>query len=454
MMTQVFRLSARLGFAGLFMLAACETLGIGGEGEGGDAAGAGDEDGAKEEGDGGDDKAGADEGGDGAAASDDGAGDGGSEPTGDQPQIAWNSEFASIAGSFLVTSSGSVIVVFEGGIEGVMKGESIWKKEGAFTPLLRLPDRTIATSTGNRVHVFDPNNGQDVFTVDIPEPPGWNRKKKKPRPPPPVIAIATVGSQMLVANSDARFYILDPPICAENGPACLRPAGYLDGEELEAGTGLNVANDGTRFLTEGSDLRGFDLGLDTVFELESRAEINAALPVGPAGLVIAAGGAASLLNLGRCRGAGLIKLQSAPVGNNRCVTWRYGEGLDPVAPAVVDEQTIAVNGGRRLQAVNGGVDAWKSPIDAVGRVLSGPGGLLYTLSVQESPAEFSVKAVSADKGTVVWKQVLPFQYSDTEIVVAENMKLDWQGKWVAAGMEKSMVVIEAPRPPAPAKPEG
>jgi hypothetical protein len=262
---------------------------------------------------------------------------------------------------------------------------------------------------------------------------------------------ASFGSQVLVADQEARFFQVDPPTCIQGDPACLRPAGALDGEVLEVGTRLSVADDGTRYLIEEDTLRVFTPLLDTVFELESPGRIVAVVPAGQSGLALAANGQVLLLQMPRCKGA-TLRLPGVPTGSRQCFRWRYGVDLDDAPPAVIDENTLAVNGARRLHAVAEGTDSWKSPIGSVGAVLVGSDGLLYTLAVDtEGEAALAVKAVHPGKGTVQWAVPLPFAPPTapaaaegelaTDVVIPETAVLDTRGAWIVAGFDQHVALV-------------
>ena len=388
---------------------------------------------------------------DGEAAGDDAGA--GSEEHADPSRVAWHVELPTVPRSVAVTDRGTVFVLTEAGVEGFVDGKPAWKKEGTFGGVTRLVDGGVAATTGATIVAFDASTGEDRFRVDVPPPPGWptTGRKGEPIPPPAIVASASFGSQLLVADQEARFFDVDAPACTKGEAACIRPSGFLDGEVLEVGTRLSVADDGTRYLLEEDTLRVFDQSLATIFELESPGRISAVIPIGVGGMAIAANGQVSLLQMPRCRGAAL-RIPAVPVGSKHCFRWRYGIDLDDVAPAVIDEHTLAVNGGGRMQAVSEGTDTWKSPIGAVGSVLAGGDGLLYTMAVEDEGAGtvIAVKAVHATKGTVVWSAPLPFTPADApaektaDVVTPETLGLDMRGGFIAAALEQNIALVTIP----------
>jgi outer membrane protein assembly factor BamB len=400
--------------------------------------------------------------GDDAGADDDSNADGGEhEAQGDDTaRVAWQLQLETVPRTVAVTDRGTVFALAESGIEGYVDGKSAWKKEGSFGGITRLVDGGVVTTTGATIVAFDPSTGEERFRVDIPAPEGWPTKTRKgdPIPPPAIVAAASFGSQLLVADQEARFFEIDPPTCTKGEPACLRPAGVLDGEVLEVGTRLTVADDGTRYLIEEDTLRVFDQLLATSFELESPGRIAAVVPIGASGLAIAANGQVSLLQMPRCRGASL-RIPAVPMGSKQCFRWRYGIDLDDAAPAVIDEHTLAINGSRSMQALTEGTDAWKSPIGSVGPVLAGGDGLLYTIAVEQvdGKSTAAVKAVHPLQGTVEWSVQLPFDAIApaakegevaAEIVVPETLSIDTRGTWLVAALDQNVALVAIPSAPA------
>ncbi len=386
---------------------------------------------------------------DGVASAED---DGGSDDAADRSRVAWHVKLASVPRAVAVTDRGTVFVLGASSIEGFVDGKPAWKKEGTFNGFTRLVDGGVATTTGNAIVAFDPSSGEDRFRVEVPAPAGWPtaNRKGEPIPPPAIVAAASVGSQLLVADQEARFFEVDAPACTKGEEACIRPAGQLDGEVLEVGTRMHVADDGTRYLLEEDTLRVFDPSLETVLELESPGRISAVVPIGAAGLAIATHGQVALLQMQRCLGASL-SLPGVATGSRQCFRWRYGIDLDDAVPAVIDEQTLAVNGGGRMQAVSEGTDVWKSPIGAVGSVIAGGDGLLYTMTVRDdAESTVAVEAVHPTKGTVAWSVPLPFGptvgagENATDVVTPETLGLDTRGGFLAAALEQNIALVTIP----------
>jgi hypothetical protein len=359
----------------------------------------------------------------------------------DGPKVAWSTAFTSAPRAVSIAKDGTLVVVFDDRMKGYLGGAQSWEKEGSFADIVRLQDGSLAASSGASVLAFQPTSGEEIFRVDIAS----KGKRKAKAPPPEIVAITILGSQVLVATSDATFHAIDPPACVAKQPACLRPAGALPGEYLERKAELVASDDGTRFLVEDTSMRAFDLGLDVVFEVDATARISAAVPVPGGRLALAYGGAVALLDVAGCMGKGSVHV-GATAGPKGCGLWRYGSGLDDVAPAVIDRDTLAVNGDHRSQAVAGGTDSWKTPIGAIGPVIAGEGGLLYTMCVEDAADEaaMSVKAITADKGTSAWVVGLPFAPAETGLVVIENLRFDRQGGFIVAGWEENAAVLSIP----------
>jgi hypothetical protein len=369
-------------------------------------------------------------------------------------RVAWHVQLDTVPRSVAVTDRGTIYTLAEDGIHGWVDGKPAWTKEGEFTAITRSSDGGIVTTTGATILGFDPATGDERFRVDVPAPPDWptQNRKGEPVPPPAIIVVASFGSQLMVADQEARFFQVDPPTCMKGDQACVQPAGALDGEVLEVGTRLTVSDDGTPYLIEEGTLRVFDPKLETVFELESPGRIIAIAPIGQSGLAVASNGQLSLLQMQHCVDDESARLPSAPTGSKQCVRWRYGVDLDDAAPAVIDEATLAVNGAGRMQAVSEGTDSWKSPIGAVGPVLPGSDGLLYTLAVDddEGAVKLAVKAVDPRKGTVQWAVPLPFAPAAADgelaadLLIPETSGVDTRGPWIAAYVEQNIALIAVP----------
>lgn len=369
-------------------------------------------------------------------------------PVASGPKVAWQSAFTSTPRAVSIAADGTLVVVFEDRMKGYLGGAQVWEKEGSFTELLRLQDGGLVTSSGAAVVAFDPVSGDEKFRVDVVGggSASAGKKRKKDAPPPPVVALAILGSQILAAGANAAFYVIDPPTCSAKQPACLRPAGALDGEYLELDADLVATDDGTRFLIEDTSMRAFDLGLELAFEVDATARISAAVAVPGGKLAVAYGGSVALLDVVGCTGKGSARLSGSSAGPRGCALWRYGGDLDDVAPGVVDGSTLAVNGNRRLQAVAAGTDSWKTPIGAVGRVIVGDGGLLYTMCMEDGPEGpmMSVKAVTADKATAAWVVGLPFAPADAGSLAVDALRFDAEGAFIVAGSAENVAVLSIP----------
>jgi hypothetical protein len=401
------------------------------------------------------------EAGDSAAPEADSGDDEGGEDSGDEPEIeggpeiAWETAMAVQPRTLRISNQGVVVFVFEDRMEGFRDKSKVWSKKGNFTELVRLVDGSFVGASGPKLEAFDPNTGETKFEFEVPGPEsdGPPKKKGDDSPPPGIVGAATFGSQVLLAMADARFFVADPPACAAKEPACTRPAGFLPGEYLEPAAVLTVSDSGTRILAEDDTMRAFDLALELEFDLEAHANIVGATPVAEKGLALAFGGEIAFLDIESCRGKGTVKLakRGFTVAAKGCVAWRYGSGLDDVAPAVIDSETLAANGNQRLQAIVAGSDSWKTPIGSMGRVIRGNDGLLYTMASDESEdaTTVSVKAVHPERGVVVWEVGLPFVLESGAVVVTDSLAFDWQGTWIAAGLDNNLAVLRIPGPTPP-----
>jgi hypothetical protein len=355
-----------------------------------------------------------------------------------------------------VSPDGAIVAVFGDKMVGYVDGAEAWSKADAYTELVRLQDGTLLAAAGPNVIGFDPSTGKATFETTIPAPEGWEEPKNgKPKPLPGVVGAEAFGSQVLLAIADARFYVMDPPACVKKEP-CLRPGGVLEGEYLEPAAVLKVADDGTRYLGEDDALRAFTLALELRFDLTAHANIVGMTPVGNNRLALAFGGEVALLDTDRCSGRTEIRLarNRANIAPKGCVIWRYGGELDDVSPAVIDESTIAANGNQRIQAVINGTDSWKSPLGAIGRVVPGDDGLLYTMTMDEAAdgsMSTSVIAVDGKKGTASWSVDLPFTVESGAVIVTDSLRIDWQSGWIAVALDNQIALLSVPGPSEPAE---
>ncbi len=360
--------------------------------------------------------------------------------------VSWSGEGRGRPRRVRVADDGVVVVAFDDALVGMSDGAASWTKEGVPVDLLRLQDGAMLSAIEDRLLAFDPATGETAFEVSIPAP---EVKRGKPKPPPPVVAAGTFGSQVLVALADARFFVVDPPACTKKDPACLRPAGTLDGEYLEASTQLVIANDGTRFLVEDDTLRAFGIGFEQRFSLAAHSVLSSVTPAPEGRLALTFGGEVALLDVARCQGRSEVRLarSGATAAPKGCVSWRYGNTLDAAAPAVVDADTLAVNGERRLQVVAEGTDSWKSPLGSVGPVVAGAQNVLYAFTAEsgdDGASTFALAAVDAARGTANWTIELPFEGSEQAPVTAASITMDWQPGWLAVALEQNIVVVALP----------
>jgi hypothetical protein len=356
------------------------------------------------------------------------------------PRVAWQTDFTTAPRTLTISDSGTLVVVFEAEAKGYLDGAQVWAKEGSYTGPVTLQDGTLVTSIGGVVTGFDPASGQQTFEVSIPAP-APTGKRDRDKPPPAVVSVAPFGSQLSVAMADARFFVIDPPTCAKEEPACLRPAGALEGEYLEPTAYLAVADDGTRLLVEDEGMRAFDIALAEVFSLEASANIVGAVAIPGGKLAVSFGGETALLSLASCAG-GAVRLSRGTTAPKGCVQWRYGQGLDRVPPGVIDAETLAVNGNQRLQAVINGTDSWKSPIGAVGPVV-GEADQVLTIALAKSDADIklSVKSVDSKMGTINWTVPLPFALAADTVLDPSQLRLHKRGDWIVAAYGEHTAVL-------------
>lgn len=394
---------------------------------------------------------GGDEGGGGAdAAAEPGSAAGGAPPTG--PAV-WQTKAPSAPVLSRVAANGVVVAAFAESYAGFNEGGQVWSKEGTASQLLRLQSGSVLATIADRVVAFDPSTGEVQFEAQVPspEPATPPRRGRKPPPPPPIVAADSFGSQVLLALSDARFFVADPPACSQKKASCLRPAGELEGEFLEPSTGLTVADDGTRFLREEDALRAFDAAFDLKFSLTAHKSLRSVSPAPDNRLGVSFGGEIALLDTPKCESRMETRLArgGATVAPRGCVMWRYEADLDPAPAAVVDGSSLAANGNQRLQVVVQGSDSWKSPIGSLGRVISSQDGVLYTATIAENEAQapsVSLSAVDAERGTVSWSVPLGFELEADTVVVADALSVDWSPGWISVTLDDAIAVVALPAP--------
>ena len=358
---------------------------------------------------------------------------------GSGPKLAWQIELAGVPRQVLLDPNGTMVVVFDDKITGLHDGLEMWTKEGSFGEVLRLKDGSMVATRGPEVLAFEPGDGAERFVVAPPSKAG-----AKDGAPAEVVAAARFGLQVLVATASAEFFVVDPPTCQGKEPGCVRPAGNLEGEYLEPTATLAVGDDGTRFLVEEGTVRAFDIALETLFRVDLHSPVVGLLPVSDR-LALVFGGEAAMLDVAPCRARDEFSLgrrgSSAPP---KCVKWRYPDDVDDVPPAVLDPNTLAVNGGGTLQAVADGDDRWKIPIDSIGPVLTDGLGLLFTICTGQGGGPMSVKAVSADRATVEWVVPLPISVPADEAIAPSTLLFDRAGAWLAAGLEQRLAMLALP----------
>lgn len=272
----------------------------------------------------------------------------------------------------------TAVASFAGSIVGYRDGAAAWTFEGKHHATYAQGD-TVAVVQSASVVGLSAVDGSQQFSVDLP---------KKGKSAPEVVASDANGEQVLIALADARFLVVTPGSCAEDNSAatddavsCVRTVGRLSGEYLEPSSQVALGAAGHRYLAEEDAVRGFDVEMRTVFEASLHADVRS-MRAAPGGrLALQFGQETALLDTERCRGRSEVRLRTsdiqAPAG---CVQWRYGRAVDPVPPAVLDTDAVALNERGKLQVVTEGDDAWKIPLGTFGPVAKGEGSV-FTLAV-------------------------------------------------------------------------
>lgn len=390
------------------------------------------------------------EGGGGADATPGPGGDEGGAPSKAGPAV-WQAKTETAPVLARISGGGVVVGAFAESFAGFSEGGQAWSKEGTASELLRLQSGSMLATIADKVIAFDPATGDVLFEVQVPSPTPDTppRKGRKPPPPPPIVAADSFGSQVLLALADARFFVVDPPACGQKKASCLRAAGELEGEFLEASTGLTVADDGTRFLREEDTLRAFDAAFDLKFSLTAHKPLAPVSPAPSNRLGVAFGGEIALLDTAKCESRMETRLAraGATVAPRGCVMWRYEADLDTAPPAVAAVSSLAANGNQRLQVVAQGSDSWKSPLGSLGRVISSQDGLLYTATVAENDEQapaVSLSAVDAERGTVAWSVPLGFDLEAGAVIVADAVSVDYSPGWISVAIDNSIAVVALP----------
>lgn len=346
---------------------------------------------------------------------------------------SWTVEAPTPPRALLVVGE-TAVVSLEDKVVGYRDGQQAWAFDGAHQAVFAIDEQVVVVQTSALVGL-SATDGSPAFTADVP---------KRGKTDPEVVAADADTSQVLLALADARFLLLTPSGCVEpadgeidDAIACFRTVGRLAGEYLEPNTKVALGPDGHRFLAEEDALRGFDPDMRTIFEASTHADVRSIDGVAGGRLALQFGQETALLDVERCRSRSEARLRTkdtqAPAG---CVLWRYGYALDPVAPAVVGTDGLAMNERGKLQLVTEGDDAWKLPLGAFGPVATAD-DVVFTLAVKGDG--LVVAEVDARRATVRARHALPF---NTPPEARAEARLQARGRTIAASVGTQLAVMK------------
>lgn len=357
-----------------------------------------------------------------------------SAPTAEYAARVWSTALASTPKAIRATD-GAILALLDGSLVGAADGEEVWSQQGTFVGLVSAGD-TIVTTRGGEILGFGAQQTPS-FSVEIPLPKRKRGKKKQSD----VVAVAGSAEHAVIALADARFISVTPSACKDDagGEECVREVGALRGEYLEPPARVAIGEEGMRYLAEEDSLRAFDLAFSTAFSLSAASEITSLIAVPGNRLAVRFGNEAALLDVARCRGRAEVRLlDGGSTGPRGCVLWRYGKRLDAGEPAAVDTARIAMNEDGKLQVVEEGDDAWKSPLQSIGPVVKG-GEQLFTLV--RTKAGYALTAVDSRKGTAAWSIPLPLTLDEEG---AASIALDWQPGMIAVAVGHQVALVRQP----------
>jgi len=341
---------------------------------------------------------------------------------------------AAAAPRTLKLSEGMTIASFRGsvvGYGGADGGAQAWTYEGEHEGIFPLQGGALAIPLTQKVIVVSAADGTERFSAELPGS------------TPEIVAADADAGHVLLALSSARFVLLTVAACGdtpdEGAGECMREVGRLRGEYLEESCTVALGDDRKYYLAEDDALRAFDAELQLVFEASMPADIRSLVRIPGGRLSLQFAQEAALLDTKSCRGSQEVRLRTSDTdGPAGCVLWRYGREVDPVPPAPVDADSVALNERGKLQVVRAGDDAWKVPLDTFGPVAVAS-GTLFTVAAEGE--ELFVAEVDATNGSVDAMHPLPFSATSEDRATTH---VAWEPGRVAVSVGPNIGVLELP----------
>lgn len=408
------------------------------------------------------------------------------------PAPAWSTTLPAEPRHMAVTRDGTVLVVGEG-LVGLRGGEIAWRKEGDFDGwLVELPGEpsTWAAGIEDRVVGFDPKDGRERWTATLPAveheptpedyeiPEGFDPESTVlgvlARSKADVRIATRQGDGLLVGDTEARFFRVDPQRCAAEGasasmsvetkpgaPACVTADGHLPDEILEGDARLFVAAHDERYLWETGIVRAFAKGWHPRMTARAR-DVLSHVTVADDRLVLIVDDDVVDLDPTQCRGEapfapsqwpqpGVMYASDTDVCSEcgppppGCRRWgTFIRDMTGEAPALLSDGTVVVHADGYTLALHDGAPRWKVATGGDGPLVT-DGARIFGVStgLREGDEATGVLELAPADGTLRWRTVL---FEQDEVASSDDLHLALAGAWLAVAHEGTVFAI--PLPPA------
>ena len=379
-------------------------------------------------------------------------------PTGPTPK--WTHTFEGTPSELRLRDDGSLVARFDDyqpgegdedgtwyrALVGVRDGTQVWERTGDFgDTILDLGESGFVVVAGDAVEAFEPRTGAIRWTWMPPAPriEAWESPATRPVPR----GIAFDGQQILVVDSDARFFGLDTT--GEH----VTQLHQLRDETIDDAK-LMVGNDGTRWLWESYDLRAFDSQWEQTVGLRAH-ELLSAVSVRGDQVVLNIDDEIMGIAPDACRSADVVAPSNWPRSGGLekpsvvalakgeddecqdcaspppgCVLWSHD--LEDAAPETIALAAGAaiVNDGRQTFALAEQVK-WTAATAAGGR--AAVGRFVYALFPgDDESGHAQLWALEPATGKHVWQSTLPHG-NDGWLYSTDDVHVEAEGGWVVAG---------------------
>lgn len=346
-------------------------------------------------------------------------------PTG--PSAAWTFTLESEPRHLAISPDGTVVAVT--GVEsdslvGLRDGAVAWRREGDHGHWLLPvtgPATTWVAAEREQLIAFDPATGTERWTAELP--PGPDADDDYPEDNPTIQVVTQTAKGLLLGDSTARFFLVDPSACATGATGCMQPSGALVDEILDSDARLFVDGEGRRYLQEEEQLRVFDSQWAPKFTAGARDTLGD-VHVDARGVALLIDEDMVGIDPSRCESDKTFALSEWPQRGTMvwrdgdqcpdcrpapsgCRSWRvFVKDADLSRPARLTDGAVVLHDDEHTLAVADGAVRWKVGTRGMGP-LATDGHRVFGLAHAEAEDDppFVFEAAGAD-GTIRWRTPL------------------------------------------------